>query len=143
MSKKLKYLRLLKDASICECDVKLKVNDNTKKLKIENITQLEDFSNLKYNIYDHLDYKYIIFFGNYKSNVSNDLQKNIIKLPFTEKEYYGTIYLFKADSDLSILNLSTNKFMALFDKVKINKLIEEDYSSDDFNPDICDNSKKC
>ena len=72
-----------------------------------------------------------------------DLQKNIIKLPFTEEEYYGTICIFKMDSDLNIINLSINKFMALFDKVKINKLIEDDYSSDDFNPDVCDNSHKC
>ena len=146
MSKKIKYLKILEDASICQCFLKVKEyidklsENNNRKIRVEDIFKFDDFLNLKYNIYDHLDYKYIILF---ESNQTNELQRNIIKLPFTSNDYYGIIYIFKIDNDVNIINLSTNKFMSLFDKIKINKLIEEDYSSDDFNPDVCNNSKMC
>jgi len=139
MSKTLKHLKILEDASIYQCNIKSKENDIN---KIEYISKLETFNGFKYNIYDHMEYKYIIFFED-NNNVSKISEKNIIKLPFTDESYYGIIYIFKLNNELNLVNLSTNRFISIFNKVKISKSVDDDYSSDDFNPDICDHTKKC
>jgi len=99
------------------------------------------FKKSDYN-FEHLEekkYKQEIFIILYNST-NEDNSANHSKIPFIDNKIYSNILLFKVNNfeEYKLKNISEEYYIKL-----INKEEYIDYSSDDFNPDTCNELKKC
>lgn len=136
-----KIIEIKEDASLIQHTIKFKKDEY---ISINSI--INNICNNNINKHLIINNEYIILYSD-EANTS----LNLIKLPFDniKNKFYGNIFIIRTDktdsidNNLIIKNLSTNKFLSLY-KNNVKQFDSNDeYSSDDFNPDNCDLNKNC
>lgn len=138
----------MRNKTYVEIDTSGTIKEKTFSEKFTNIQELNIYltqlyyKNFEHNIYEYLKNKYIVFYLKYL-NI-----KNIAKLPFTDDIFSSNILIFKIkekenENTIIFKTLTEEKYLKLIDNK--NNFSEDilNYSSDDFNPDTCNNDKKC
>ena len=139
-----KILEIKEDASLIQHTIKFKKDEYISINSI--INQINNINNSNFTEHLIINDEYIIIYSN---EITSNL--NLIKLPFDhiKNQFYGNIFIIrtdktdKTDNNFMLKNLSTNKFLSLYkNNIKLSNN-DDDYSSDDFNPDNCDLNKNC
>ena len=101
---------------------------------LEYEIQSIDLINNNYSKYEFKNNYYILI-------IEQNDDFNISKIPFLNKDIYGIIKMFRVNDfiDLKLKSLSETFYFKTINTTK--EYI--DYSSDDFNPDTCDEDNTC
>ena len=107
------------------------VEGKLKELKIkEKIFNYKNYAN--YSFKESINYNKYNFIILYNKNLQDT--NNITSLPFYNKTINGNFLLFSIDNENNLKSLTENKLLKLLNNVT-QKIINTDYSSDDFLSD--------